>query len=113
MRVSTLSEEGRDKVIIPSSAPHDTPGPQMCASLCQDSVLDGSQRVVDPDEVLLTVFIQDECVEVQLDSVARVSPQLPLQIHVGWIGGIWEAWRPDLPLFSHVDIKGFLHCKAG
>ena len=76
-------------------------------------MLDGSQRVVDPDEVLPAVLVQDERVEVQPDSVARVGAQRPLQIHVGWIGRDGKAWRPDLPLFSHVDIKGFPHCKVG
>lgn len=85
---------------------------QVRASLCQDPVLYGSQRVVDSDEVLLTVLIQNQSVEVQLDPVARVSPQPPLQIHVGWIGRIRKPWRPDLPLFPHVDIKCFLHCKT-
>lgn len=79
-------------------------------SLGQQLVLDGSQRVVDPDEVSLAVLFQDQGVEVQADPVARLGPQQPLQFHVGWVGGAWEARRLDHALLADVDVEGLLHC---
>lgn len=79
-------------------------------SLGQQLVLDGSQRVVDPDEVPLAVLFQDQGVEVQADPVARLGPQQPLQFHVGRVGGAWEARRLDHALLADVDVEGLLHC---
>lgn len=78
-------------------------------SLCQSAVLDGSQGVVDFDEVLLAVILQDQGVEVQPDPVAWVGPEPPLQVEVGWVGGVWKPWRLDDPRFVDVFFKGFLH----
>lgn len=78
-------------------------------SLGQQLVLDGSQRVVDPDEVLLAVLFQDQGVEVQADPVARLGPQQPLQFDVGRVGRVWEARRLDHTLLADVDVEGLLH----
>lgn len=63
------------------------------------------QGVVDFDEVLLTVLLQDQSVEVQPDSVARVGPQPPLQVDVWWVRRVWKPRRLDHPLFPDVDVK--------
>lgn len=63
------------------------------------------QGVVDFDEVLLTVLFQDQSVEVQPDSVARVGPQPPLQVDVWWVRRVWKPRRLDHPLFPDVDVK--------
>lgn len=78
-------------------------------SLCQDPLPQRGQRVVDLDKVLLAVVLQDEGVEVQADPVARLRPQPPLQVHVGGVRGVWEAWRLDLPPPAHVHVEGLPH----
>ena len=66
----------------------------------------GRQRVVDLDEVLLTVVLQDQSVEVQPDPVARVGPEPPLQVHVRWVGGVWEPWRPEDARLADMEVEG-------
>lgn len=83
----------------------------MLVSLCQSTVLNRSQGVIDFDEVFLTVVLQDQGVEVQLDPVARVSPKPPLQVYVRWVGGVWKPWRLDDSSCFDMDVEGLLHWK--
>lgn len=81
----------------------------MSVSLCQDALLDRSQGVVDFDEVLLTVVLQDQSVEVQADSVAGVGPQPPLQVDVGRVRRVRKPRRLDESWFTDVDVEGLFH----
>lgn len=72
-------------------------------------MLYGSQGVVDFDEVLLTVVLQDQSVEVQLYSVARVGPQPPLQVDVGRIRKVWKPRRLDDSRSTDVDVERLSH----
>lgn len=78
-------------------------------SLRQQKVLDGGQRVVDPEEILLAVLFQDQGVEVQVDPVAWLGPQQPLQFNVGRVGGVREAGGLDHTPLVHVDVEGLFH----
>lgn len=78
-------------------------------SLGQQQVLDGSQRVVNPDEIPLAVLFQDQGVEVQADPVAWLGPQQPLQFNVGRVGGVREAGRLDHARLIYVDVEGLFH----
>lgn len=75
-------------------------------SLCQSAVLDRGQRVVDFDEVLLTVVFQDQGVEVQPHSVAGVGPKPPLQVDVWWVRRVWKPRRLDRSCLADVDVEG-------
>lgn len=79
--------------------------------LCQRALFYRSQGVVDFDEVLLTVILQDQSVEVKPDSVARVGPQPPLQVAVWRIRSVWKPWRLDHSCFTGVDAEGFPNWK--
>lgn len=68
-----------------------------------------SQGVVDFDEVVLTVLLQDQGVEVQPDLVARVGSQSPLQVDVWWVRRVWEPRRLDDALLLDVDVKRLPH----
>lgn len=68
-----------------------------------------SQGVVDSDEVVLTVLLQDQGVEVQPDLVARVGSQSPLQVDVWWVRRVWEPRRLDDALLLDVDVKRLPH----
>lgn len=83
----------------------------VCVSLCQDLLLYRDQGIVDFDEVLLTVLLQDQSVEVQADSVRRVGPQPPLQVDVWWIREVRKPRRLDDPVFPDVDVKRLPHWK--
>lgn len=74
-------------------------------SLCQDSVFYRRQGVVDFDEVLLTVLLQDQSVEVQLDPVAWVGPQPPLKVDIWWVRRVGKPRRLDHPLFTDMDVE--------
>lgn len=65
-----------------------------------------SQGVVDFDEVLLTVVLQDQSVEVEPDSVSRVGTQTPLQVALWRIRSVWKPWRLDHSCLSDVDVEG-------
>lgn len=76
-------------------------------SLFHDPAFDGHQGVVDFDKVIFACVVglsllQVEGVEVQLDDVAGVRPQLPLDEGVGGIRGVGEAGGIDLS-----DLIGF------
>ena len=66
-------------------------------SLLHDAALDGHQGVVDLDEIILAILLQVHRVEVQLDDIVGVRPQLPLEEGVGGVGPVGEARRLNLP----------------
>lgn len=74
-------------------------------SLRQQQVLDGSQRVVNPDEVPLAVLFQDQGLEVQADPVAWLGSQQPLEFNVGRVGGVGEAGRLDHARLTYVYVE--------
>lgn len=78
-------------------------------SLGQQQVLDGSQRVVNPDKIPLAVLFQDQGVEVQADPVTWLGSQQPLQFNVGRVGRVREAGRLDHARLTYVDVEGLFH----
>lgn len=66
-------------------------------SLLHNAALDGHQRVVDFDKVILAVLLQIHRVKVQLDDVVGVCSQLPLDEGVGGIRAVGEAGGLNLP----------------
>lgn len=66
-------------------------------SLFHDAALDGHKGVVDLHKVFLAVFLQVHGVKVQLDDVAGVCSELPLDEGVGRVRLVGETWRLDLP----------------
>lgn len=66
-------------------------------SLFHDSTLHGHQGVVDLHKVILAVLLQVHAVELQLEDVVGVGPQLPLDEGVGRVRAVGEAGGLDLP----------------
>lgn len=65
-------------------------------SLLHHAALDGHQRVVDFDKVVLAVVFQVHGVEVELDDVVGVRSQLPLGEGVWGIRPVGETGGLDL-----------------
>lgn len=65
-----------------------------------------SQGVVDLDEVVLTVVLQDQSVEVEPDSVSGVGAQTPLQVALWRIRSVWKPRRLDQSRLADVDVEG-------
>lgn len=80
------------------------------ALLCDEPVLDRGQGVVDLDEVLLTVVLQVQSVEVQSDPVTWLCSESPLQEHARSVRLVGKTGRLHLPSVSDWEVKG-LHWK--
>lgn len=80
--------------------------------LCDGVFLDGRQRIINPDKVVLAVVLQDQLLEVQSHAVGGVRSQAPLQEDVGRVRRIGETRRANDSALSDMHVKGLLNWKT-
>lgn len=69
---------------------------QSANSLDHSTALQGHERVVDFDEVILAIIFQFECIKLELDDIVGVCSENPLGVGVWGIGTIREVNGLDL-----------------